>query len=164
MLTLLFLSAVLSVQPTTTDSTLPPAGAHLIHLTEGHGVQIYACERQGTEFEWVFEAPEAKLFDLSTHKQVGTHGAGPVWTWEDGSSVTGQILVKSPSPDPASIPWLLLSATPSEEHVGALSEIHFVRRSDTHGGDAPSTGCDVHHVGQSLRVPYTATYSFYGVQ
>lgn len=132
-----------------------------MHLAEGQGVQIYKCMPEGKEFTWIFQAPEAKLIDLSTHKQVGTHGAGPVWTWEDGSSVTGKVLVKSPSPETASIPWLLLSATPSGERVGILSRVRFVRRSDTHGGEAPGTGCDAQHVGHSLRVPYTATYSFY---
>jgi hypothetical protein len=160
MLAVLSLSALLSVQPPT-DSTLPPVEAHLVHLTEGRGVQIYKCTGEGKEFNWVLQAPEAKLFDPSTHKQVGTHGAGPVWTWEDGSSVTGKVLAKSPSPDSASIPWLLLSATPSGERVGILSRVRLVRRSDTHGGEAPGTGCDAQHVGQSLRVPYTATYSFY---
>ncbi|WP_130421546.1 DUF3455 domain-containing protein [Edaphobacter modestus] len=163
MLTVLFLSAFLFVSQTT-DSTLPPSGAHVVYLTAGHGVQIYECMQQGSGFAWIFQAPVAKLFDLSTHKQVGTHGAGPVWTWQDGSSVSGKVLVKAPSPDSASIPWLLLSATPSESPAGALSKVTLVRRSDTHGGDAPSTGCDVEHAGRSLRVPYTAIYSFYSVQ
>ena len=133
-----------------------------MHWTEGRGVQIYKCMPEAKGFAWTFQAPEAKLFDPSTHKQVGAHGAGPTWRWEDGSSVAGKVLVKSDSPDPGSIPWLLLSATPSEEHKGALSQVSFVRRSDTHGGEAPSSGCDAQHEGQSLRVPYTATYSFYG--
>jgi hypothetical protein len=162
MMTVLFLSVFLFFSQMT-DPTLPPSGAHVVHLTEGRGVQIYDCKRQGSGFGWVFQAPEAKLFDLSTQKQVGTHGAGPVWIWQDGSSVTGKVLVTSPSPDSASIPWLLLSATPSGKPAGVLSKVTLVRRSETHGGSAPGTGCDVEHVGQSLRVPYTARYSFYSV-
>lgn len=148
----------------TTDSTLPPAGAHLLHVAQGNGMQIYECMQQGSEFEWVFRAPEARLFDLSTHKQVATHGAGPMWTWEDGSSVGGQVLAKSPSPDPSSIPWLLLSVTPSGNPSGALSKVTLVRRSDTHGGNAPSHGCNAQSAGHIVRVPYKASYTFYSTQ
>ncbi len=64
-------------------------------------------------------------------------------------------------PDPSSIPWLLLAATPSGATNGALSKITLVRRSDTHGGNALSTGCDAQHDGKIFRAHYTATYTFY---
>ncbi|HMF54170.1 MAG TPA: DUF3455 domain-containing protein [Edaphobacter sp.] len=161
LLALILFASLLS--PQGKDSTEPPAGARAVYVVEGRGVQIYRCAQQGPEFGWVFDAPEAKLFDASTQEQMGTHGAGPVWTWKDGSSVTGKVLEKAASPDPTSIPWLLLAATPTGTN-GALSKVAFVRRSETHGGNAPATGCDAEHAGGVLRVPYTATYSFYGAQ
>jgi hypothetical protein len=155
-----FLLLAFLFSPQAKDSTLPSAGARAVYVTEGRGVQVYNCAKQDAGFGWAFVAPEAKLFDASTHEPVGTHGAGPVWTWKDGSSVTGKVLQKTLSPDAASIPWLLLAATPGGAS-GALSKIALVRRSETKGGNAPATGCDAQHVGEPLRVPYTATYSFY---
>ncbi|HEY2038767.1 MAG TPA: DUF3455 domain-containing protein [Edaphobacter sp.] len=159
MLTALILLALFA--PQKTDPTLPPTSARVAYTVEGRGVQIYRCTRQDSAFTWVFQAPEATLFDSSTHQQTGTHSAGPIWTWKDSSAITGKVLEKSPSPDPLSIPWLLLTTTPSGATTGALSTITLVRRSNTHGGNAPSTGCDARHDGNTFRARYTATYTFY---
>jgi hypothetical protein len=145
----------------TSDPTQPPANARLAHAVEGRGVQIYRCAQQDSAYTWVFQSPEATLYDPRTHQKTGTHAAGPTWTWNDGSSITGKVLQKSPSPDPANIPWLLLSTTPANTTHGALTPIALVRRSETHGGNAPATGCDAQHTETTLRVPYTATYTFY---
>jgi hypothetical protein len=91
---------------------------------------------------------------------VGAHGDGPVWYYQDGSSIHGQLVAKLASPDPSSIPWLLLKGI-SPKGSGVLSAVEFIRRSDTQGGIAPATGCDAEHAGDLARVPYTATYSFY---
>jgi hypothetical protein len=128
------------------DATLPPAGAHLRLTAIGHGVQIYHCAAQTGTFQWTFDAPEAVLFDPATHQEVGTHSAGPTWTWNDGSAITGKVLQKQPA---------------SGDKTGALTGIAFVRRSDTQAGAAPKTGCDAQHVDNVLRVPYEATYTFY---
>jgi hypothetical protein len=145
----------------TPDPTLPPATAKVIYITEGRGVQIYRCTQRASAFLWTFQSPEATLFDPTTHQRTGTHGGGPTWIWKDGSTISGQVLQNSPSPDHASIPWLLLAATPAGTTTGALSTITLVRRSDTHGGAPPTTGCDAQHAEATRRVPYTATYTFY---
>jgi len=155
-----FLFALLLLQQTP-DPTLPPAAATVVYAAEGRGAQIYRCTQQDPSYAWVFQSPEANLFDLRTHRQIGTHGAGPTWTWNDGSAISGKVLQKLPSPDSNSIPWLLLSTTPSGTRAGALTSITLVRRSDTHGGNPPATGCDAQHASAILRVPYTATYTFY---
>lgn len=108
----------------------------------------------------MFQAPEATLVDTQTGSPVGTHGAGPTWTWKDGSSVKGEVAQKVPSPDADSIPWLLLRAKPASQ-PGALASVVWVRRSDTRGGTAPTSGCDAGHEGTTTRVRYTATYTFY---
>ena len=158
MLTALALLLILAQQPT--DPTQPPSSARVAHTVEGRGDQIYRCTRQGSAYIWAFQSPEAKLFDPATHQQTGTHSAGPTWTWNDGSAITGKVLEKS-TPDPASIPWLLLAATTSGAKPGALSNVVFIRRSDTHGGNPPTTGCDDEHAGNVFRAPYTAIYTFY---
>ncbi len=133
-----------------------PSSAHPIQTVSGRGVQIYSC----TKGSWIFQAPEATLVDLQTDSPVGTHSAGPTWTWKDGSSVKGEVVQKVPSSDADSIPWLLLRAKPAPQR-GAMDSVVWVRRSDTRGGTAPTSGCDASHEGTTARVRYTATYTFY---
>lgn len=139
----------------------PPADVVPTFATDGRGVQIYRCSEKDATYQWTFEAPEATLFDQTSHQQVATHGAGPSWTWKDGSSIVGNVLQKTASPDPTSISWLLLEAHTTGSTIGALTPITRVRRTNTHGGDAPASGCDANHANVVARVPYTATYLFY---
>jgi hypothetical protein len=148
--TLLFVGALLAQ-----DATTPPSSQHAVLTLQGSGVQIYSCAAG----HWVFVAPAARLFDKDG-LEVGTHGDGPVWHLQDGSSVTGSVIAKSPSPDADSIPWLLVKATGSTG-AGVLARAEYIRRSETKGGAAPSGGCDVKHAGDLVRVPYSATYTFY---
>lgn len=150
----------LSFAPQAADPTTPPATVHARLTTTGIGVQIYSCKQNGATFAWEFQEPQATLFDVSTHQPVGTHEAGPTWTWNDGSILTGNVVQKLPSPDAGSIPWLLLETTASGGN-GALSHVTMVRRSDTQAGAAPATGCDAQNVGVVIKVPYQATYTFY---
>jgi hypothetical protein len=126
------------------SNTEPPAGQQAMLTATGKGVQIYTCQNA----QWVFQAPEATLFD-SAGKEIGTHGAGPVWTFQDGRSVKGQLVGRSDAPDAVNIPWLLLKGDGSFEYI---------RRSDTRGGVAPKGPCET---GRTLRVDYSAVYTFY---
>jgi len=157
---LVLATALLALLTQANDPTIP-ANLQTFATVEAHGVQIYTCTQQGNAFQWVLKGPDATLYDPKTHEQLGTHGEGPQWTWKDGSVIQGKVLQKTPSPDPKNIPWLLLEAQPVAEHPGVLSKITRVRRSDTQAGNAPSTGCDDSQQGDSVRVPYQATYTFY---
>jgi hypothetical protein len=141
------------------NQTDPPATQHAVLAVLGKGVQIYACQQVGDIPQWVFQAPEATLFD-GTGAKAGTHGAGPVWKYQDGSLVKGEVVTKSPAPEEGAMPWLLLKAI-GTEGSGILTLIEFIRRSDTHGGVAPATGCNAKHLGAISRIPYTAIYTFY---
>ena len=154
------LPLVFALLPQAPDATLPPASAHVLYVTEGRGVQVYACTVQNGKFAWVFREPKADLFDTRTHQPVGTHTAGPTWTWNDGSEITGKLLKSVPSSDPANIPWLLLEAH-STGTAGALAPVAFVRRSDTQAGVPLTSPCDAEHFNQVASVPYMATYTFY---
>lgn len=134
------------------DATMPPAGQKAVLTVQGKGVQIYTCKAK----QWVFVAPAARLFD-DKGVEVGSHGDGPVWMLQDGSAVKGTVAAKTPSPDAASVPWLLLKAS-STGGKGTLATVEFVRRSETKGGVAPSGGCEE---GAFSRVPYEAAYTFY---
>jgi hypothetical protein len=140
------------------DVTHPPANQHAILTVRGRGSQIYNCQPVGNALQWVFQAPVARLFDTSGN-EVGTHGDGPIWNYQDSSAIGGSLLAKTPSPE-GSIPWLLFKAV-NPQRTGLLTTAEFISRSDTKGGIAPSTDCDAAHQGQLNYVPYTATYTFY---
>jgi hypothetical protein len=151
----LFIVTVAAAQ----NSTDVPTSQHAILTVTGKGVQIYTCQQVVGAFQWIFQAPEATLLNAAG-VPVGTHAAGPIWRSNDGSGVKGDLLQKSASPDPGAIPWLLLKGA-SPTGSGIMTKIEFIRRFDTHGGTAPTNGCDAQHLNTVSRVPYTATYTFY---
>jgi hypothetical protein len=149
--------ATAAVQPAPTAA---PAGTKALMTLTGKGIQMYACKAQPTGPAWTFVAPQAKLLD-DHGAEVGTHSAGPTWTLKDGSSVKGQLITSTPSPDPNAIPWLLLKSVPASG-TGSLSAVQYIRRSNTVGGKAPATGCDATHPeAASAQVQYKAVYTFY---
>lgn len=142
-----------------TGSIDPPPGARIVLEAKGEGVQIYACDGG----KWVFKAPEAKLFDTSG-KVIGIHFAGPMWKLDDGGEVQGEVVANMPAPQPDSVAWLLLRAKPGTA-AGSLASVDFIRRTVTHGGAAPASGCQSSaDAGNTERVAYTATYTFYARQ
>lgn len=160
--TIIFAAFSSAQSPTDPSITIPPPTQRPILTVTGKGVQIYACQQTDSGPQWIFKAPEATLADESG-RTVGTHGGGPTWTSQDGSTVKGDLLQRSPSPEPQAIPWLLLKAA-GTTGSGIMTRVEFIRRSDTHGGIAPATGCDAQHLTTTARVPYTATYTFYSAK
>jgi len=141
--------------PTVPDNLKPPAGATLLLHLHATGDQVYSCEGSA----WVLSRPDAKLYD-EQGQQVGTHFAGPTWEYAaDHSRVVGKALAKA-SPDPDSVPWLLVEAK-DHEGEGMMQKVAFIQRIDTKGGKAPATGCDADHKGAEARSHYTADYLFY---
>jgi hypothetical protein len=141
-----------------------PAGARAVLEAKAEGVQIYACTAAGDSFKWVFKAPQAKLFDASG-KQIGTHFAGPTWKLTDGSQVRGEvqgeIVATKPAPEADAVAWLLLRAKAGTA-TGSLASVAIIRRTDTHGGAAPASGCQTAaDASKTAQIPYTATYTFY---
>jgi hypothetical protein len=125
------------------------------------GVQIYSCSASKADpsrFEWAFKAPEADLFD-GAGKKIGSHYAGPTWESTDGSKVVGELKAKDDGPDPAAIPWLLLTAK-STSGTGVFARTLSIQRLNTVGGKAPADGCDPAHAGKEARIAYKATYAF----
>jgi hypothetical protein len=138
-----------------------PGQGALIATLAGSGVQVWRCETAGGAApSWVLDHPEADLLDAK-HKVVGHHDAGPSWRFQDGSMVRGEVLEKKAAPEPGAVPWLLLRAT-THEGGGVMAAVETIRRVDTRGGVAPVQGCDPSMVGATVRVPYSATYMFYG--
>jgi hypothetical protein len=155
---LLFASAV-SCFAQTPAPIQPPATQNVILTVQGRGSQTYNCQQTGSTFQWVFQAPVARLFD-EKNVEVGTHGDGPSWTYQDSSAIQGLLLSKAPAPAATDIPWLLLKAV-KPLRTGILTTAEYIARTNTQGGIAPAAGCDAIHKGDLIRVPYSATYTFY---
>jgi hypothetical protein len=138
---------------------MPPAGSTPVLELVADGVQIYVCDPKDGGFAWSFKGPEANLFDKQG-RQVGTHFAGPTWEIDDGSEVVGEVIAKADATEPRAVQWLLLRAK-SHQGSGVLSSVAYIRRAETEGGLAPSTGCDASHLSQQARMRYSATYQFF---
>jgi len=147
-----------------------PEGHKLAYHTYAVGTQNYVCRNISTnatpQFAWVFVGPEAVLLDPDGNV-VGLHYANdgnptrPAWESESGSKVVGARVFGAPNPaTPNAIPWLLLGAV-SAEGPGIFHRVTYIQRVNTTGGLAPTTNADAAHVGQEVRVPYTADYYFY---
>jgi hypothetical protein len=130
--------------------------ATLVLQARGEGVQIYTCTKDA-DWAWKLKAPEATLFDQDK-KAIGRHFAGPTWRLNDGSEVQGKVL--EVRQQPGTIPWLIL-AVHSTGGEGRVSHVDVVRRTETQDGLAPSSGCNAAHPGAEVRIPYSATYSFF---
>jgi len=140
-----------------------PTGQRALLQAKGEGFQIYTCAHTPRSEMWMLKAPDAKLLDASG-KVIGRHFAGPTWELADGGEVQGELIASRRAPDPDSAAWLLLGAKPGTAS-GSLATIDFIRRTDTHGGAAASSGCQTEaDIGKTDRVPYTATYTFYAPQ
>jgi uncharacterized protein DUF3455 len=137
----------------------PPAGEQLFLTAHAKGDQVYTCKEGVTQFDWVLKAPDAQLFNKDG-RPFGKHFAGPTWAANDGSRVTGKAVANAPSPDPDSIPWLLVHVVDHQGN-GVLSPATSIQRINTKGGKPPASGCDSTHTGQEVRAPYSADYLFY---
>lgn len=153
-------TCVFAQQPPVSTSIEPPAGEKNLLELHGDGVQIYTCTLDNTALNWKFKGPEAKLANADG-SDAGTHYAGPTWKLLDGSEVKASMVGTKPAPEVGSIPWLLLKVA-SHAGTGKLQNADYITRTDTKGGVAPTTGCDTAHQNEQARVPYTATYRFYG--
>ena len=130
-----------------------PAGSTLLLHAYGVGVQIYRWN--GTS--WQFVEPSATLFaNVGGTGEVATHFGGPTWKFASGGTVVGTTLDKC-TPDAGSIAWLKLSG--KADGAGPFSNVNFIQRLETVGGNAPSTPGAA--VGDIAKVPYTADYLFY---
>lgn len=118
------------------------------------GVQVYWWNGS----TWGFVGPMATLYaDESLNGKVGTHYGGPTWKTNSGSLVIGKNPVRC-TPDPESIPWLLLEVD-EVDGEGIFRDVTYIQRVNTQGGKAPSTPGT--YDGERVEVPYTAVYVFY---
>lgn len=151
--------AALPTQPPG-DSLNPPAGSRAVLQAKGEGVQIYVCSSANGGFKWKLDSPDAELLDPSG-KIIGSHFAGPTWRLLDGSQVVGELIASKPAPESTSVAWLLLRSKVGTA-AGRFASVKFIQRTETHGGVAASSDCqNLQDSGKTVRIPYSATYTFY---
>jgi hypothetical protein len=147
--------------PTVPSAIQAPPGERVVFVAHATGSQIYTCQPSADgKFAWTLKAPDAELKD-DKGKFIGSHFAGPSWKLTDGSKVTGKAVAHVDSPDPNSIPWLLVNVIGGSGN-GLLLNVTTVQRINTHNGKPPAEGCDASHANAENRSPYTADYYFYG--
>jgi hypothetical protein len=139
-----------SIAQTAKESIDAPPHSRLLLRAVGSGDQVYGC----VNGRWALTAPDAKLLNQEG-SVIGRHFAGPTWQLNDGSWVKGRAVAKQVAPDATAVPWLLLESVGG---TGRFGTVRFIQRTGTHGGNAPDGSCSQSAI---LRVPYTATYSFY---
>lgn len=144
-----------------TEMIKVPDAKNLQTILHAKGDQIFTCSHERQTYNWTWQAPDAQLFDGQNSTPVGTHGAGPIWKHQDGSSVKAKIVQKVDAPDKTAAPWLLLEAT-ENQGKGIFSQTGFILRINTQGGLSPvAEECNESQLNVEKRVPYSADYNFY---
>ena len=154
-------SAQSVARPDVPDKIKVPAGEEIVLLTRATGSQIYVCQAgPDGKLAWALKAPEAELHDQQG-ALVGRHYAGPTWKLKDGSEVTGKAAARVDSPEPDSIPWLLVTVT-GRSGEGVLSRVTSIQRINTKGGQPPpAADCNPARQNEEIKSAYTANYYFY---
>ena len=136
-----------------------PEGNRFQFAFGARGTQLYPCLQTFTgAYEFGAAVPRASLFN-SIDQEQAIHYTGPTWQMPDGSAVVGS-KIAAVTPDPKSIPWLLLKAV-SHTGAGLWGSVSYIQRVATVGGNPPAGGCNEMTEGSFVEVPYTATYEFY---
>jgi Protein of unknown function (DUF3455) len=156
-LTLIFLAFQYSAFSEEFSGIAEPENCAVVLAVVAEGVQIYESKpNPAGGFEWSLKAPEA-LLKSASGQVLGTHGAGPSWTLNDGSSIVGSVPPLKNVAAPESIPWLLI-AVKTKIGSGTLDKVDYVLRVATDGGVAPAEPPNVE--GATARVKYHAIYIF----
>ena len=133
----------------------PPAGNSLSAVFTGSGVQIYQCGNGA----WSLLEPAAQLAGVAVPGGAfctAIHFRGPSWeSTQDRSRVQASPIASQPVA--GAIPELLLKAT-SNRGDGTFGRVSYIQRLATKGGVAPAGACAD---GQTIAVPYSATYRFF---
>jgi hypothetical protein len=165
-LTLVILAATFAIAqikeqpPQVPDAIHAPAGLGVALMANASGFQIYTCTAGADgKFSWTLKAPQAELRDRNGDV-IGQHSGGPTWTLKDGSAVTGKAAAHADSPDPDSIPWLLVNVV-GHSGKGLLDNVTTIQRVHTHGGKPAADVCDAAHKDAETKSGYTADYYFF---
>lgn len=139
------------------DAVTPPDGASLSQTYTGTGHLQFQCVVDKQGYYWRFIAPEIEIRDaagLLFAKQVADFN----FLAADGSSLKSKIASSQKSS--SRIHDVLFETTPRGTQDGALSNIHWVKRTEARGG-VPLSACNRKTLGSFVREPFSAKFSFY---
>lgn len=136
----------------------PSDGASAAFVLSGQGVQLFQCTSDAAGRYWRFIAPDTRLTDAQG-RLVARQGSDGSFFAEDNSALSAKI-VRYAQDSPAEDLRDLLYQTSPRGKQGVLSDIVYVKRSNGKGG-VPLTRCSPSQLGSTLKVPFTATYTFY---
>ena len=152
-------------QPLPTNDSLPVplqvgSDEALQEALTASGVQTYVCRRSAEGLTWRADGTEASLFDAA-HDEVGAIVPGDYFTAHDDSIFAGRVAAEAEMA-PVTLPWQRIAkryTAGSQESDGRLSHVTSIQRVLTAGGIPLASRCGID--GQSLAVPYGATYLLY---
>lgn len=138
----------------------PPADAVAVQSWFAEGVMIFRCDYDEKGFYWVFEEPDAKLWnDAVKPKRLEARlGRGYTLRHLDGSVLRTQTIVNRGIPSANNLRDAVFETTSSE--TGVLQGVRWMERRRAEGG-MPSTHCSPSQRGTRLRVPFTARWILY---
>ena len=142
-------------QPSAPASLKPPTGERLRAHAHASGKRFYTCDGS----KWTLSGPDAKLFDEAG--QVVGYSLRRAKLAMVGRSRSNREPIANATPDPESIPWLLLIAT-GHTGDGVMKNVSSIQRLQTKGGKAPLPD-GLRRIAQrrAARISYTAEYYFY---
>src|ERR1700687_1436130 len=130
-------------------------------MLRGEGVQIFECRplvSDPTRFKWDLASPDATLYEEG--RSVGRLTAANIWEAAlDRSTAIGSPRSRQDG-GRNNLPWVLYRADSSGD-TGLFAAVTSIQRVNTRGGVAPESGCDDLHVGDEVRVNFSADYYFY---
>ena len=132
---------------------LSAPGDQIALVLQLDGMQLYECKRTAGKLTWASNGPRAALYKDGAI--VGNYSNGPTWRHNDGSSVTGKVVVTKDSPTSKDYPWQRFEVTSRGQ--GALSDVTAVVQIDTQKGLLQGD-CTDETVGAGQ--PFRATYVF----
>jgi hypothetical protein len=131
----------------------------VVATLRGVGKQVYDCNSATGTYTTPAREPMAGLF-TTRGLPAGIHGVGPFWADFDGSRVVGALppagSAASTTDATRNVPWLKIAAKDHAGTGGVLSNVKFIQRTDTVGGQPPAK-CGP----PTIAVDYTAWYVFW---
>ena len=145
------------------DTIQVPAGNVVALETTATGLLNYECRANATTagtIGWVLASPQADLVDCTGKTVVKYSGPPATWTHMDGSSVVGSQVALAPRVGATNLPQQLSKGT-SGATAGALSNVTYIQRIRTKGGNDLSKACTQADIGDKMTLPYQADYIFW---
>lgn len=140
------------------DPLAPSSDSSAAFVLTGKGVQQFQCTADANGRYWKFITPEAQLTD-GKGRTLARQGSEGNFFAKDGSILVAKIEKYSEKTTAGNLRDLVYT-TSSRGKKGILTGITHVKRSQGKGG-VPLIRCSASQLGSTLKVPFTATYTFY---